>query len=91
MTKSELVQALASHNPNLHVSDLERVVNSLVDTLASALARGDRVEIRGFGSFSTRQRQARVGRNPRTGTSVAVAAKRTPHFKPGKELKAKLN
>ncbi len=91
MTKSELIQALAALNPNLHASDLERVVNTVFEEITSALMRGDRVELRGFGAFSVRERQSRLGRNPRTGEKVNVPAKRTPFFKMGKELKDRLN
>ena len=91
MTKSELIQALAALNPNLHASDLERVVNTVFEEITSALMRSDRVELRGFGAFSVRERQSRLGRNPRTGEKVNVPAKRTPFFKMGKELKDRLN
>jgi integration host factor subunit beta len=91
VTKSELIQALAALNPNLHASDLERVVNTVFEEITSALMRGDRVELRGFGAFSVRERQSRLGRNPRTGEKVNVPAKRTPFFKMGKELKDRLN
>lgn len=91
MTKSELINALASKNPNLHHIDLERVVNTVFDEITNALEDGDRVELRGFGAFSVRERDARTGRNPRTGESVEVAAKRVPFFKAGKELRERLN
>ena len=91
MTKSELINKLAAQNPGLHHLDLERVVNRIFDEITGALSKGDRVELRGFGAFSVRERAARVGRNPRTGESVNVPAKRAPFFKMGKELKERIN
>lgn len=91
MLRSELVQKLADENPHLRPQDLERVVDVILDEITSALARGSRVELRGFGAFSVRKRDARVGRNPRTGESVPVEEKRVPFFKAGKELRARLN
>jgi integration host factor subunit beta len=91
MTKSELIAFLAEENPHLYQRDVERIVTTIFDEIAAALARGDRVELRGFGAFSVKQRDARVGRNPRTGDSVSVAAKRVPYFKTGKQLREKLN
>jgi len=91
MTKSELIAFLAEENPHLYQRDVERIVTTIFDEIASALARGDRVELRGFGAFSVKQRDARIGRNPRTGESVQVAAKRVPYFKTGKQLREKLN
>jgi len=91
MTKSELIAFLAEANPHLYQRDVERIVTTIFDEIASALARGDRVELRGFGAFSVKQRDARVGRNPRTGDAVSVAAKRVPYFKTGKELRERLN
>jgi integration host factor subunit beta len=91
MTKSELIQKLADENNHLHMSDIERVVNVVLEEISGALTRGDRVELRGLGAFSVRERQARTGRNPRTGESVEVPAKRTPFFKMGRELKERLN
>lgn len=91
MTKSELIQKLADDNSHLHLSDIERVVNVVLEEISAALTRGDRVELRGLGAFSVRERQARTGRNPRTGDSVEVPAKRTPFFKMGRELKERLN
>lgn len=91
MTKSELIQTLAERHPQLHQNDLERVVNVILDEVTDALVRGDRVELRGFGAFSVRERKARTGRNPRTGEQVKVPSKRTPYFKMGKELKERLN
>ncbi len=91
MTKSELVLRMAELHPDLPVSDLERAVNALFDEISQTLSEGGRVELRGFGAFSMRERAARVGRNPRTGTSVKVPAKRVPYFKCGKELRERLN
>lgn len=91
MTKSELIQKLADENNHLHMADIERVVNVVLEEISGALTRGDRVELRGLGAFSVRERQARAGRNPRTGDSVEVPAKRTPFFKMGRELKERLN
>ena len=91
MIRSELVAAVAQANPHLTVRDVERVVATIFDSITGALASGRRVELRGFGAFSTRDRDARVGRNPRTGEAVPVDAKRVPYFKPGKELREKLN
>ena len=93
MTKSELIQRLAKMYPDsrLYHRDFERGVNKIFDEIAEALARGDRVELRGFGTFSNRARGARVGRNPRTGESVHVAKKYLPFFKTGKELRERIN
>ena len=91
MTKSELIAYLAEENPHLYQRDVERIVTTIFDEIASALSRGDRVELRGFGAFSVKQRDARVGRNPRTGAAVNVAAKRVPYFETGKQLRDKLN
>ena len=91
MIRSELLQALAKENPELRVEDVERAVDTFFDEVAESLARGGRVELRGFGAFSTRQREARKGRNPRTGDTVSVPEKRVPYFKPGKEMRARLN
>jgi len=91
MTKSELILRLAEQNPHLYQRDVERIVGTIFDVITDALARGDRVELRGFGAFSVKERRARVGRNPRTGDSVQVAAKRVPYFKTGKELRERLN
>ena len=91
MTKSELIQQLAERNPHLYQRDVERIVTAIFDEIATALARGDRVELRGFGAFSVKQRDARSGRNPRTGDSVEVEEKRTPFFKTGKQLRERLN
>jgi len=91
MTKSELVQRLAEVNPHLYQRDVEVIVTAIFDEIAAALARGDRVELRGFGAFSVKRRDARVGRNPRTGDAVRVAEKHIPFFKTGKQLRARLN
>ena len=91
MTKSELITYLAEENPHLYQRDVERIVTTIFDEIASALSRGDRVELRGFGAFSVKQRDARIGRNPRTGEDVQVDAKRVPYFKTGKQLRDNLN
>lgn len=91
MTKSELIQRIAEQNPHLYLRDVERIVATIFDEISRALANGDRVELRGFGAFSVRQRDARTGRNPRTGETVDVEAKQVPFFKCGKELRERLN
>ena len=91
MIRSELVQKLCSDFPDLTQREIEGVVSAIFDSITEQLARGGRVELRGFGAFSTRQRDARIGRNPRTGKSVDVDAKRVPYFKPGKEMRERLN
>jgi integration host factor subunit beta len=91
MIKSELVLKLAEKNPHLYQRDVENIVNAILDTIADALARGDRVELRGFGAFSVKKREARTGRNPRTGEAVAVSEKAIPVFKTGKEMRVRLN
>ena len=91
MTKSDLIKRLAEANPHLYVRDLERIVGRVFEEIGAALARGDRVELRGFGAFSVRARAERVGRNPRTGDEVAVPNKVVPYFKTGKELRDRLN
>jgi integration host factor subunit beta len=91
MIRSELLAALARANPELRADDIERVVDVFFDEIAQRLADGGRVELRGFGAFSTRERDPRKGRNPRTGDAVEVPAKRVPFFKPGKEMRARLN
>lgn len=91
MTKSELIQRIAEINPHLYHRDVERIVTTIFDEIADALARGDRVELRGFGAFSVKRREARVGRNPRTGDAVHVAEKHIPFFKTGKLLRERLN
>jgi integration host factor subunit beta len=91
MIRSELVQHIANANPGLSLRDVEHIVTVFFDTITDQLANGGRVELRGFGAFSTRHRDARTGRNPRTGASVPVDPKRVPHFKPGKEMRERLN
>ncbi|MFZ1815227.1 MAG: integration host factor subunit beta [Rhizobiaceae bacterium] len=91
MIKSELVQAIADRNPHLFQRDVENIVNAILDEITAALANGDRVELRGFGAFSVKNRPARVGRNPRTGDKVSVEEKWVPFFKTGKELRERLN
>ena len=91
MIRSELVQKIADENPQLFQRDVERIVNTLFDEIINALADGDRVELRGFGAFSVKQRDARIGRNPRSGESVQVEAKNVPFFKTGKLLRDRLN
>ncbi len=91
MIRSELLQALAKENPELRAEDVELAVDTFFEQIAERLADGGRVELRGFGAFSTREREARKGRNPRTGEAVSVPDKRVPYFKPGKEMRARLN
>jgi integration host factor subunit beta len=91
MIRSELVQRLAEDNPGLSPRDVEAIVTVVFDQITARLVENGRVELRGFGAFSTRARDARVGRNPRTGESVEVVAKRVPYFKPGKEMRLRLN
>jgi len=91
MIKSELVQRIAVQNPYLYQRDVENIVNTILNEIIAALARGDRVELRGFGAFSVKHRQARIGRNPRTGADVSVNGKSVPFFKTGKEIRERLN
>ena len=91
MIKSELVEKLAAENPHLFLRDVENIVNAILNEIGDALARGDRVELRGFGAFSVKNRPARQGRNPRTGEQVAVDEKYVPQFKAGKEIRERLN
>jgi integration host factor subunit beta len=91
MIKSELIQLITEKNPHLYQRDVELIINTVFDEIIHALSSGDRVELRGFGAFSVKQRAARAGRNPRTGHTVDVAAKRVPYFKTGKELRERLN
>jgi integration host factor subunit beta len=91
MIKSELIQRIAEKNPHLYHRDVERIINTVFDQIIKALRDGDRVELRGFGAFSVKSRESRLGRNPRTGDSVTVEAKRVPFFKTGKELRERLN
>ncbi|MCL6677878.1 integration host factor subunit beta [Sphingomonas sp. RG327] len=91
MIRSELVLKLCQDFPDLTQREVESVVGAVFDSITDQLAQGGRVELRGFGAFSTRKRDARLGRNPRTGESVEVDAKRVPYFKPGKEMRERLN
>jgi integration host factor subunit beta len=91
MIKSELIQHIATQNPHLYPRDVENIVNAIFDEIAAALARSDRVELRGFGSFSVKVRKARTGRNPRTGAVVSVTKKAMPFFKSAKEMRLRLN
>jgi integration host factor subunit beta len=91
MTKSELIQRIAELNPHLYHRDVERIVSTILEEISEALAAGNRVELRGFGAFSVKRRDARVGRNPRTGEAVQVAEKHIPFFKTGKQLRERLN
>ena len=91
MIRSELVQLLARENPGLSPREVERIVDCFFESISEQLTAGGRVELRGFGAFSTRARDARVGRNPRTGASVKVDSKRVPYFKAGKEMRQRLN
>lgn len=91
MTKSELITELASANPHLRASDVELIVGTIFDEITRALVRGERVELRGFGAFTVKHRDARTGRNPRTGEPVPVEEKAVPFFKAGKELRERVN
>ena len=91
MIKSELVQKIAAANRQLYQRDFEHIVNAILDEITKALSSGDRVELRGFGAFSVKNRQARIGRNPRTGTTVSVTEKYALSFKAGKEMRERLN
>lgn len=91
MIKSELVQKIADANPHLYQRDVENIVAAVLNTIGDALAEGNRVELRGFGAFSIKDRDARTGRNPRTGEQVPVEAKTVPFFKTGKDLRERLN
>ncbi|KEA65427.1 Integration host factor beta subunit [Marinobacterium lacunae] len=91
MTKSELIEHLIDAHPQLSVKDVELAVKTMLDHMTEALSDGDRIEIRGFGSFSLHYRAPRIGRNPKTGESVPLPAKYVPHFKPGKELRDQVN
>jgi len=91
MIKSELVKRIASQNPHLFERDIEKIVNAILDEMIEALRHGDRVELRGFGMFSAKLREARQGRNPKTGAVVAVGKKAVPYFKTGKEMRQRLN
>ena len=91
MIKSELVARISEQYPHLYQRDVEAIINRIFNEVGDALGRGDRIELRGFGAFSVRERKARVGRNPRTGASVDVAEKRVPFFKMGKGMHERLN
>jgi len=91
MIRSELIQKIADENPHLYQRDVERIVNTIFEEIIEAMASGDRVELRGFGAFSVKRRDARTGRNPRTGDAVAVEEKHVPFFKTGKLLRDRLN
>ena len=91
MTKSELITKLANENAHLYQRDVESIVTTIFDEISRALAHGDRVELRGFGAFSVKERGSRIGRNPRTGESVEVGEKYIPYFKTGKQLRERLN
>lgn len=91
MIKSELIEKIAAQNPHLFQRDVELIVNVIFDEIISALAKGQRVELRGFGAFSVKHRPARSGRNPRTGEQVFVQEKYVPYFKTGKELRLRMN
>ena len=91
MTKSELIARITKAFPHLQLADVERAVNAVFGEISESLARGDRVELRGFGAFTTKQRKARIGRNPRSGEAVSVDEKRLPRFKTGKDLQLRIN
>ncbi|RME17574.1 MAG: integration host factor subunit beta [Alphaproteobacteria bacterium] len=91
MIRSELIQKIADENPHLTQRDVERIVTTIFEEIIEAMARGDRVELRGFGAFSVKKRDARIGRNPRTGEAVQVEEKHVPFFKTGKQLRDRLN
>ena len=91
MIKSLLVLRIAAQKPNLYQTKVEKALNAILDEIVAAMARGDRVELRDFGAFAVKVRAARVGRNPKTGAQVHVPAKVTPGFKPGKEIRKRLN
>jgi len=91
MIKSELVKRLMAQCPHLYERDIEKIVNVILEQITGALRQGDRVELRGFGAFTARRREARNGRNPRTGAAVSISAKALPFFKTGKEMRQRLN
>ncbi len=91
MIKSELIERVGQRNPHLFQRDVEHIVNAILEEIVTALSRGDRVELRGFGAFSVKNRPARTGRNPRTGAQVSVAEKHVPFFKTGKDMRERLN
>lgn len=91
MTKSELIESLVAKNPNIQAKVVEECVKEVLEHLSITMEKGERIEVRGFGSFSLHHREARVGRNPKTGDKVQLSAKYVPHFKPGKELKERVD
>jgi integration host factor subunit beta len=91
MIKSDLVWRIRAQNPHLHLQDVEKIVDVILDEITASLARGERIELRGFGAFSVKVREARTGRNPRTGVLVPVPKRAAPHFKAGQEMKERLN
>ena len=91
MIKSELIEKIAERYPHLFLRDVEKIVNAILEEISASLERGDRVELRGFGAFSVKERDPRDGRNPRTGEAVSVEEKRVPFFRTGKELRERLN
>ena len=91
MTKSKIIAMLALRQPQLSINDIELAVNAILENMTNALSHGKRIEIRGFGSFSTHYRPPRIGRNPRTGEAVSIPAKYVPYYKPGKELRERVN
>ena len=91
MTRSELIERIAMNNPHLYISDVERLVNTVLNTMRDALAEGNRVELRGFGAFGIKKREARVARNPRNGLEVSVNSKFVPYFRSGRVLKERIN
>ena len=91
MTKSELIESIARNQKHLATKDVELAVKHVLELMSDSLANGERIEIRGFGSFSLHYRPPRIGRNPKTGDSVALAGKHVPHFKPGKDLRERVN
>lgn len=91
MTKSELIERIASRQSQLSVRDVELAVKTILEQMSQTLASGERIEIRGFGSFSLHYREPRLGRNPKTGETVALSGKHVPHFKPGKEMRERVN
>jgi integration host factor subunit beta len=91
MTKSELIEILARKRSDIPYKDIEEAVKTLIEQMSESLSEGERIEIRGFGSFSLHFRPPRVGRNPKTGESVALTGKYVPHFKPGKEMRERVN
>ncbi|HEY3700133.1 MAG TPA: integration host factor subunit beta [Spongiibacteraceae bacterium] len=91
MTKSELIERIAAKQPQLSVKDIELAVKAVLEHMSQTLATGERIEIRGFGSFSLHYREPRQGRNPKTGDTVELAGKHVPHFKPGKEMRERVN